>query len=164
MEEEDETDYKKLDMPPPISGKHKFRFCQQLYLDIHAFMNQREWAATKEENEVSGITWIELFILFDTGSYRSVEGDHVKDEEAKKRAESRQSHRSSGEKKEGKKRQQDATTLPTFEQELSRFKGIVRNIARHELTESQAKTFSNGRKAKTKTPGDCGCQRAPASN
>ena len=108
MEKEEETKYEKLEMQLPISGKHKFRFCQQLYLDIHAFLKQREWAATKEENEVSGITWTELFILFDTGKYRSAEGEHIKDEEAKKRVESRQGQRSS----EKRRKEQRNNLLP----------------------------------------------------
>ena len=66
-EDETKTDYVTLEMPPPINGKHKYRFCQRLYLDIHAFLKHREWAAAKDESEVSGITWAELFALYDTG-------------------------------------------------------------------------------------------------
>ena len=80
------TTYEKLDMPPPRRGKHKFHYCDQLYRDIHRFMDERKRTGVTEEEEIGGITWTEMFILFDTGNYRSHGADHIKDPGAKKRA------------------------------------------------------------------------------
>ena len=80
----------------------------------------------------------ELFALYDTGGYRTADGgDHIKDQEAKKRAEGRKGQSSTAKKKVEK----DATVLPTYGQELNRFKGIVRNIANHEMTQDHKKLF-----------------------
>ena len=38
------TKYTKLAMPPPIGGKHRFSHCQKLYEEVHSFMMQRDWA------------------------------------------------------------------------------------------------------------------------
>ena len=43
--------------------------------------------AVQADSEVGGVTWIELFVLFDTSGSRSAAGDHVKDLEAKARVE-----------------------------------------------------------------------------
>ena len=73
-------------MPPHIEGKHKFSHCQKLYEDVHRFMQQREWAYAHPEGSASGMTWTEMFVLFDTAAHRSEEAQHVKNEEALKRA------------------------------------------------------------------------------
>ena len=91
--------------------------------------------------EVGGITWIEMFVLFDTAGSRSANGNHVKDPEAKERAEKRQ--RKNGKvKKEGKGAEaHDAVVKPKLDEELKKFKAIVRNIATHELDEHQKGMF-----------------------
>ena len=43
----------------------------------------------KADTDVGSITWIELFVLFDTTRYRSEEGQHIKNKAAAKRAEER---------------------------------------------------------------------------
>ena len=137
-EDETKTEYVTLEMPPPINGKHKYRFCQIMYFDIHAFMQNREWAAAKSESETSGITWAELFALYDTGGYRTANGgEHIKDQEAKKRAEARKGQGST----KKKKHEKDAAVRPTYGQELNRFKGIMRNIANHEVAQDHTKWF-----------------------
>ena len=76
-------------LPPLIKGKHKFAYCQHIYKEIHAFLQEREWAPIQAETETGGTTWLELFILFDTAGYRTDDGQHVKDPEAQARAEKR---------------------------------------------------------------------------
>ena len=39
----------------------------------------REWAETDTEERIGGVTWLELFILFDTSGARTIEGRHIKD-------------------------------------------------------------------------------------
>ena len=75
-----------LEMPPPIKGKHKYSHCQKLYEDVHRFMQHTEWAYAHPEGNASGMTWTEMFVLFDTATHRSQEAQHVKNEEALKRA------------------------------------------------------------------------------
>ena len=85
-ENQNEVEYHKLEMPPHIKGKHKFSHCQTFYVDIHNFMIQREWAYAHPEGNASGMTWIEMFALFDTAAYRTDGAQHIKNEEAHKRA------------------------------------------------------------------------------
>ena len=80
-------DVKEIALAPPARGKHRFAHCQQNYLDIHKFMANRQWAPTLKESTTSGITWLELFILFDTTGARTKHGEHIKDAEAAVRAE-----------------------------------------------------------------------------
>ena len=75
-----------LEMPPPIKGKHKHSYCQTLYEDVHSFMQQREWAYAHPEGNASGMTWTEMFILFDTAAYRTKEAKHIKNKDALRRA------------------------------------------------------------------------------
>ena len=63
--------YCKLDLHPVVKSKRKFGHCSQLYIDIHSFLADREWAPAQQENSTGGTTWIELFILFDTSAARS---------------------------------------------------------------------------------------------
>ena len=64
-EEHLKLDYQDIDLIQPTKGKHKFTHCQALYEQVHAFLGKRKWAPVSNDNEVSGITWIELFALFD---------------------------------------------------------------------------------------------------
>ena len=82
----DDDAYEKLELPTVVKGKHKYAYCQNLYEDVHMFLQQRRWSHTRPETACSGITWTELFVLFDTAGYRSPEAVHVKDKEAVSRA------------------------------------------------------------------------------
>jgi hypothetical protein len=88
-EEQNNQDYEKITLPPLIKGKHKFTFCQNMYSEIHTFLQQREWAPINLENQTGGTTWLELFILFDISGNRTDKGKHVKDQGAHARAEKR---------------------------------------------------------------------------
>ena len=63
---EEQYTYTKLKMPPPAIGVHRYTYCKNLYRDIHKFLANRSWAPTDEESTISGVTWLELFVLFDT--------------------------------------------------------------------------------------------------
>ena len=87
--EQNLQEFHKLNMSPPVKGKHKFSHCDVQYKDIHRFIAKREWAATKNESTTSGVTWLELFILFDHTGVRSHNGTHERDLAATRRAKER---------------------------------------------------------------------------
>jgi len=101
-------------------------------------MKSRKWAPIDEAIATGGTTWIELFAAFAISGARSQNGDHIKDEEASKRANARSSKTTK--RGEGKDTQ-DVTVKATFGEELTMFKAIVRNIAKHEIRGSQADIF-----------------------
>ena len=78
--------YEKLNRPPPVKGRHKYTHCQRLCEQIHEFLAERMWTLAHPEGTAGGMTWTEMFVLFDTAAYRSEEAQHVKNEEALKRA------------------------------------------------------------------------------
>ena len=82
-----EPDYQSIETVPPTIGKHTFAHCQTHYEEVHAFLIKRKSVPVGNEAEVSGITWIELFVLFDLVGDRTEEGQHQKDPDATERAE-----------------------------------------------------------------------------
>ena len=72
-----------------MMGQHRFSYCGRLYRDVHNFLAAREWKPIDVEGSTRWVTWIELFILFDTSKARSEQAKHVKDEAAKRRADAR---------------------------------------------------------------------------
>ena len=133
--------YQALDLPPPIRGRHKHCYCQRQYLDVHAFMKRRRWTHVDMEEDVAGITWVELFVLFDTEGHRSPIGEHVRDQKARERVEARKSVRDRTKHEVKRAKLSDAVTKPLFDEEVKRFKAICRQVARHELEEKQAQMF-----------------------
>ena len=88
------VDYRTINLISPHKGNHKFAQWQKLYEDVHGFLSSRVWAPVQPDSEVGGITWIELFILFDTTGNRSEDGQHQKSQTATRRAEKRKLNRS----------------------------------------------------------------------
>lgn len=130
--------------PPPIIGKHRRHLVQSLYEDIHHFLNSVDWAHSHAEggddNKVSGTTWIELFIMFDTGSFRRPESDHVQSQAAKDRANQRAARRSSrATAARSKHHHRDTTRQATLTEELNLFKEITRAIIKHDADPEDAK-------------------------
>ena len=64
-----------------------------------------------------------MFALFDTSKVRSIASAHTKNEEANQRAKKRKGHQSTQ-----ANAQANATALPSLQEELSRFKQIVRGM------------------------------------
>ena len=64
-EEHLDVEYQDLKTLPPTKGRHKSAHCQILYEEVHVFLKQRRWVPVKVDIDVAGITWIELFALFD---------------------------------------------------------------------------------------------------
>ena len=85
--------YVNLSIPPPVTGRHRFDFCQNQYDSIHAFLASRKWAEAGDVQGIGGATWLELFLLYDTCGARDDDAIHVKDPKAKERAEQRNSKR-----------------------------------------------------------------------
>ena len=65
-EDPSSVQYAKLQLPPPVKGKRKFKHCQCMYEQVHNFLANRRWAYAHPESNAGGITWTEVFILFDT--------------------------------------------------------------------------------------------------
>ena len=80
-----------LSIPPPVTGRHRFEFCQSQYHSIHAFLASRKWAEAKDVQGIGGTTWIELFALYDTCGDRHEDARHVKDRKAEERVKQRSS-------------------------------------------------------------------------
>ena len=82
-----EVDYQELHLIAPTKCNHRFAHCQMLYEDVHGFLKERKWAPAQADTEVAGITWVELFVLFDiTGSRSETKGQHQKSHAATRRA------------------------------------------------------------------------------
>ena len=129
-EGEERYAYEKLKMPPPTIGVHRYMYCEGLYQDIHKFLANRSWTPTEEQSMTSGVTWLELFILFDVTGARTSKGDHIKDPKARRRADARNKKRS---KQQGRRTNiENAIVQPSLDAEHNRFKAIVRHIAKHE--------------------------------
>ena len=133
-------------------GHHKFSYCGPLYGDIHRFLATMEWRPIEHESNTSGVTWLELFILFDTTNARNEQGKHIKDRDAKKRADARTKKRRSEGGAKGRSHGQ-AIVEPSLDEELKRSKAIVRNITRHELNQTQTNWFGMERRAKLRRLG-----------
>ena len=113
------TLYEKVKLPHPVKGKHKFTHCQGMYEQTHAFLAQREWAYAHPTSDAGGITWTELFILFDTAGGRTTAGQHQKNPAATERAKKRKS-------KVKKHAISDIAAIPkpTYDDEIKQFKAI----------------------------------------
>jgi len=88
-EELEEEDYQCISLVPPTKGKHRFAHCQVLYEEVHDFLAGRKWAPAQVDSECGGITWVELFALFDMSGMRSEAGQHIKNPEVTQRAKER---------------------------------------------------------------------------
>ena len=128
-ENKDTTEYHKLDLQLAVQGKHKYEKCQAQYEEVHAFIANRKWAFAQPESEAAGITWMELFVLFDLHGNRTTAGQHVKTQAAKKRAQRREEdsrHRRTGLQRAriGTRKTAAATVKPSLDEELKHFTAI----------------------------------------
>ena len=136
-EEHHEIDYHSLTLISPTEGKHKFARCQVLYEEVHAFLKTRKWAPVKVDIEVAGITWIELFALFDLTSNRSVNGQRQTNPGASKRAEKRTQQARCARNKKQNLSETIVTAKPSFDEEIKLFRAIARHIAKHEAEQGK---------------------------
>ena len=88
-EEHLKLEYQRIETILATKGKHRFAHCQTLYEEVHAFLKHRSWAPVNVDMEVSGITWLELFTIYDITGNKSEKGQRQKNSEATKRAEKR---------------------------------------------------------------------------
>ena len=112
---------------------------QRTLLHIRDIVSHYKWELN--DRQTPGITWIELFILFDTDGHRTPDGEHVRDQKAKERAEARRKSKAGTKHHLTKMRQEDAVAKPLFDEEVKRFKCICRQIARRELDERPGQMF-----------------------
>ena len=130
-----------MELPQPTRGKHRYQHCQRLYEEVHSFLNDRSWAHAHPESTAGGITWAELFVLFDTAGHRTTAGQHVQDVEAIKRAEARSAKQKRTRKSKWHAQQGTVVARATYEQEIKRFKAIVREVTRHGLDDRKRVWF-----------------------
>ena len=119
-----------------MKGKHKFKHCQSMYEQVHTFLGHRKWAYAHPHSEAGGITWAEMFILFDTKGGKTTAWQHEKSPAAMERARKRKS-------KAKKTNINDtvAVAKPTYDEEIKQFKAICRYILNNDLQEEQRKWF-----------------------
>ena len=84
-----------------------------------------------------------MFALFDTIGARTPEGKHVEDIEAEVRAEERRGSKAKGRKAGKVKAETNSNVMPSLQEEMSTFKAIVREVARHEMQKKDGKMFTH---------------------
>ena len=155
-EEHLKLDYQNVDFISPTKGKHRFSHCQMLYEEVHEFLSNRKWALVKEDSEVPGITWIDLFALFDITGSRTERGQHQKDPEATKRAGKMRGTSRCAKAKKGNISDILVITKPTLDDELKLFKAIVRHVTRHEVKNGKGNMHRGDNRASLRRLNDLG--------
>ena len=112
---------KRLQLKPPVQGNHKLAKVQELYEDVSHFLADQSWRTPTDDTRASGTTWLELFILFDTTGARSEGGSHIRDAEAKERAEKRRSNNKNENVKIKREGEHTAAVKPTLDNEIRTF-------------------------------------------
>ena len=135
-----EVSYRKIDLVSATKGNHRFTKWQKQYEDVHSFLGRRLWAPVQAETEISGITWIELFALFDTSGTRSADAMHQKNHAAAARAAKRKEVHNQAKGKNKRAQRSTAEAKPTLDEELKLFKAMVRHITKFE-TRTNGKWF-----------------------
>jgi len=138
-EDLEDEDYQCISLVPPTKGKHRFAHCQVLYEEVHAFLAGRRWAPAQVDSDCGGITWVELFALFDMSGMRSEEGQHIKSPEMMQRAKVRKAKARNAKGKKMGTSDSSAAAMPTLDDELKQFKAVVRHVMRHEAESKAAK-------------------------
>ena len=151
-----EVDYQEVQLIAPTKGNHRFAQCQMLYEDVHSFLKERKWALAQTDTEVGGITWIELFILFDITGGRSQEGQHQKKPAATRRAEKRKGNMKDAKGKNGSHSGTTAVSRPTLDEELKTFKAIVRHTTKYEIEQKTIKWFNADNRPSLRRLGNLG--------
>ena len=150
------TDYQHIELVQPTKGKHRFMHCQDMYEQVHAFLEHRKWLPVSSDDDVSGITWIELFALFDLFGGRTEKGQHQKDAETTKRVEKRKLKSICARDKKDNLTNTMAVTKPKLDEEIKLFKAIVRHVFRHEVRSGKAKWFRMDSRANLRRLGNLG--------
>ena len=123
---------------------------------MHAFLSKRNRTPVSNDVEVSGITWIELFVLFDLTGNRTEVGQHQKDPEATKRAEIRRRNSRCAKHKQGRLNDTMVITKPTLDEEIKVFKALVRHIFKHEVKHGKGKRFRMDNRSNLRRLNDLG--------
>ena len=155
-EDQEQQEYQRIAMIPPTKGKHRFSHCQAFYEEVHAFLKVRAWAPAQTDSEIAGVTWIELFALFDITGNRSEAGQHVKNPAAIKRAEKRRAKARCSRAKKLNISESCVVAKPTLDEEIKQFKAIVRHTTRHEAEQKAAKWFQSDTRSRLRRLGKLG--------
>ena len=87
--QDDNSTTHEVKLLPPIKGTHAYVAQQKLYESIHHFIAQGKWMQSNEEENVSGATWLELFIQFDALGWRQQGAEYDGNPRVTKRAAAR---------------------------------------------------------------------------
>ena len=155
-EEHLKLEHQNIETITPTKGKHRFSHCQTLYEEVHAFLKKRSWAPVSEDSEVSGITWMELFALYDITGDRIEKGQRQKDPEATNRTEKRQQKSRCTKSKKRNLSDIMAITKPTLDEQIKLFKAIVRHVMKHEVKQGKGKWFRMDNRANLRSLSDVG--------
>ena len=123
---------------------------------MHDFIKKRKWAPAQTDTEVAGITWIELFALFDLTGNRREEGQHQHNPAATRRAEKRREKARGSKSKKSNLNDTTVITKPTLGEELKTFKAIVRRTTKYEAEQKAAKWFTTDNRARLRRLGNLG--------
>ena len=108
------------------------------------------------DTEVAGITWIELFTLYDLNGNRSEQRQHQQNAEATKRAEKRRQKARCARVKKLNLNETIVVTKPTLDEKIKLFKAIVRHVTKHEAEQEKAKWFRADTRASLRRLSDLG--------
>ena len=103
------------------------------------FPPEKKLAPVSNDGEVSGITWIELFVLFDIAGERTEQGQYQKNPAAIKRAGKRKLVSRCAKGKRSNLNNTTVITKATLDEEIKEFKSIVRHIFKHEVRQGKGK-------------------------
>ncbi len=117
----------------PNGGVHKYSGQQVLYQCLHDFLGKSTWKMVASNTTEGGMTWLELFILFDTGGWRDKEAIFHLDAASKIRAEKcamngRAKMMRSGRTGQVSRQTANCTTRASLGAEIANFKAIIRYI------------------------------------
>lgn len=113
-------------------------------------------APVRVDIEVAGITWIELFALFDLTGNRSVNGQHQTNPEATTRAGQRRQKATCARSKKQNLNETTVVTKPSLDEEIKLFKAIVRHVTKHEAGQGKANWFKADARANLRRLNDLG--------
>ena len=114
---------------------------QPLYECIHNFINKGRWISVEGDQTASGMTWLELFILFGTQGWRD-EHAHMKlSTEAEQRARARIAKSRERWKRPRVGKTYTSMTKPCLSKELANFKAIARHIIANDAKDERRNLF-----------------------
>ncbi len=135
-----------ITLSDPSGGNHRYSEQQILYQCLHEFLSLSTWKAVDNNASKGGMTWIELFILFDVGGWRDRAATFHSDTSSQHRASKRAMSGKAKWIKRGKVKQAprqvaNCTTRASLGTEIANFKAMVRHIILNNADQSHQCLF-----------------------